>query len=246
MASERNWFSTYADRSFRQLEVDDIPLPPYSPLHSGSSTCSSSDASSTPECDRKSCRSINLPCIDIEQLENGKSEGQLLLEMLDSFHESWPAPHVVTEKIKTSLLTTLAIYDDVRAPYASSYGGGRNIYRIVGRFRRNRRRQRPVDLCLVLWKEMHLSEREKCTLLGTHRYAVKDSSEPDEFTAAVDVKWHASWEPTCNLPPDQNYHEELSATIAKAKCESTLEQIPHFEILLEKKAGSFCDCSFFD
>ncbi|KAK6508854.1 hypothetical protein TWF481_003620 [Arthrobotrys musiformis] len=213
-------------------------LPPYSPA------CS--DATETPIRQPRAPsidngRILSLPGIDIEQNGKGKSESDLLLDTLDSFREQWNTSHPAMEHLKTSLITTIAIWDEQRAYYASDFNGGKSIYRVVGRFRRHRPGKKPVDLCLVLWKEMYISEREKTHLRNTHRYRIKEICGPDEKLSIARIKWCASWEPAKNLPRHLQGLDEFSAHVRDARAIG--DDIPNFEIDVGSyDAGPYCCC----
>ncbi|KAK6535850.1 hypothetical protein TWF281_000100 [Arthrobotrys megalospora] len=214
------------------------PLPPYSPARTETTATTGAPARDT---DHRDERTLVLPCIDIEQHEEGRSECDLLLDMLDSLREQWHTAHPAMEHLKTSLITTIAVWDQRRAYYASDFSGGKNIYRVVGRFRRHRSGKRPIDLCLVLWKEMYISDREKALLRDTHRYRVKEICGPDEKLDIVRIKWCASWEPVRNLPRHLQGLDEFSAHVTGARAIGN--DIPDFEIDVGSyDAGPYCGC----
>ncbi|KAK6362639.1 hypothetical protein TWF730_000094 [Orbilia blumenaviensis] len=210
-------------------------LPPYSPL---------TDTTARPplrDSRLEDGRIIVLPCIEIEQRGEDKSETDLLLELLDNFRHQWNTSHPAMEHLKTSLITTISVWDERRAYYASDFSGGKSIYRVVGRFRRHRQGKEPIELCLVLWKAMYISEREKAHLRSTHRYRIKEICGPDEKLDIVRVKWCASWEPAKNLPRQLQGLEEFSAHVTRARAIG--DDIPEFEIDVGSyDAGPYCCC----
>ncbi|KAF3262264.1 hypothetical protein EYR41_002602 [Orbilia oligospora] len=213
-------------------------LPPYSPARTDSTTTTIQQRDTRADEDY---RILRLACLEIKQNGKGKSECDLLLDLLDSFREHWKTSHPAMEHLKTSLITTIAVWDEQRAYYASDFNGKKSIYRVVGRFRRHRPGKTPIDLCLVLWKEMYISEREKAHLRDTHRYRIKEICGPDEKLDIVRIKWCASWEPVKNLPRHLQGLDEFSAHVKGARAIG--DDIPNFEINVGSyDAGPYCCC----
>ncbi|KAF3087268.1 hypothetical protein TWF569_008957 [Orbilia oligospora] len=187
-------------------------LPPYSPARTDSTTTTIRQTDTRADEDY---RILRLACLEIEQN--------------------------AMEHLKTSLITTIAVWDEQRAYYASDFNGKKSIYRVVGRFRRHRPGKTPIDLCLVLWKEMYISEREKAHLRDTHRYRIKEICGPDEKLDIVRIKWCASWEPAKNLPRHLQGLDEFSAHVKGARAIG--DDIPNFEINVGSyDAGPYCCC----
>ncbi|KAK6516136.1 hypothetical protein TWF506_006046 [Arthrobotrys conoides] len=214
-------------------------LPPYSPARTESTSSTIRQRDTRPDADDD--RMLRLACLEIEQNGKGQSESDLLLDLLDSFRQQWKTSHPAMEHLKTSLITTIAVWDEKRAYYASDFTGGKSIYRVVGRFRRHRPGKTPIDLCLVLWKEMYISEREKAYLRETHRYRIKEICGPDEKLDILRIKWCASWEPTKNLPRHLQGLDEFSARVKGARAIG--DEIPNFVIDVGSyDAGPYCCC----
>ncbi|KAF3180098.1 hypothetical protein TWF225_001858 [Orbilia oligospora] len=159
-------------------------LPPYSPARTDSTTTTIQQRDTRADEDY---RILRLACLEIKQNGKGKSECDLLLDLLDSFREHWKTSHPAMEHLKTSLITTIAVWDEQRAYYASDFN------------------------------EMYISEREKAHLRDTHRYRIKEICGPDEKLDIVRIKWCASWEPVKNLPRHLQGLDEFSAHVKGAR-----------------------------
>ncbi|EPS36489.1 hypothetical protein H072_10003 [Dactylellina haptotyla CBS 200.50] len=161
----------------------------------------------------RSSSCITLPSLDIVQNASQMyRESELLIDLLNKLKNHWPdRPYAVMNHLRTSLLISLAVYDDspARPAFASDHGGSSAIKKTVCRFKRYRGDKESIDLSLVVWSATFMTFREQSLLQETQRYRPQYSGRSNQWPGAQRVIWYPSWEPTRNL--EEGMAEQLSA-----------------------------------